>query len=440
MSLRIKGWISKYIGQQKTVEEICRTESKNYKQFLDECRHIGIDPQSFGFNPKLHKDTSTHWILKYVYSGKTLIEIAKLEKLTESEVLVALLNIGKQQADLLIKGNIMLGLDVGTSRLLAASYYDNGATIKAIQIVSQRDAFIELDANETTMRALKRQKVNYVIIGKKVYIVGDNAYDFGNVFPNQELRRPMANGMLSIEPSALPVLKELIGALIGKAPKQNAICAYSIPAMPVDIHKLVQYHTDVVEGIVASYGYKPVAVNEGIAVANIGLEPYDLTGLALSFGGGLINACLMYKGLSALQISVSQAGDFIDGSAARDLGLTPIQVNTMKEQDVFNIGQEQTTREGQAIKSYYILCIRHALSELAKFFGTSDKMPHFADPVHVACAGGGVLIPGFADAFEKEFNALNMPFKLAKNGVHVVDDPLTAVARGCLLEAEFINE
>lgn len=427
-----KPWIYEYVGTGKKIEEIAIERNCTYNEILDECIKHAIDPiTTFGFDPAEHRDSSTHWILQYINSGISLNEIAKIQHLTEAEVLIALLAAGKQQSDLMIQGQKLIGLDVGTSRLLVAKKAEPGNTI----VRAQRNAFLELGRDQTTLRALKRQTINYVEVEGKLFLVGDHAYDYGNVFPHLELKRPMSNGMLSIEPNALPVIKEIIGALVGYA-EPGSICAYSIPAAPVDVHKLVQFHTDVIEGILKFYGYRPIAVNEGVAVANIGLEQYDLTGLALSFGGGLINACLMFKGLSALQISVSHAGDFIDGMAAKDVGLAPIQITSLKESDTIDISKTQTTREGQAIKSYYILCIRHALEEIAKYFNAASDKPHFSEPIHVACAGGGVLIPGFAQVFEQEFKSMNMPFKVANNGVHIVEDPLTAIARGCLIEAE----
>lgn len=425
-------WIISYVGKNKNIEQIAAEQLCSIEEVLQQCAIHVIDPiVAFGFDPSKHKDSGTHWIIQYICSGKPIQEVAKEQKVTEGEVLTALLAIGKQQADLQIGGKRLIGLDVGTSKLLSANRAEDGS----ISIRAQRNAFMELKRDTATMRALKRQMVNYVEVEGKLFLVGDNAYDYGNVFPHLELKRPMANGMLSIDPNALPIIKEIIGALIGEA-ESNSICAYSVPAAPVDIHKLVQFHTDVIEGILKLYGYTPIPVNEGVAVANVGLEQHDLTGLALSFGGGLINACLMFKGLSALQISVSHAGDFIDGMAAKDVGLSPIQMTSLKETDTINISETQTTRESQALKSYYILCIRHALSEIAKYFNAASDKPHFTEPIHVACAGGGVLIPGFAKVFEQEFKAMDMPFEVAENGVSIVEDPLGATAKGCLIEAE----
>lgn len=427
-----KPWIMTYVGSNKTISKIAAERRLSINDVLLECQHNAIDPvEVFKFDPFKERDVSTHWVLGYVNSGKSILEIAKEQKISESDVLSALISAGKQQKDLEAPAQRFVGLDVGTSRLIVA----RRATDKNAFIHAQRNAFLELDSSTSTLRSLKRQKVNYVEMDNRMFIVGNDAYDYGNVFPHLELKRPMQNGMLSIEPNSLPVIKEIIGNLTGHG-SEGSICAYSIPAVPVDVPKLVQYHTDVIEGILELYGYKAFAVNEGVAVANVGLEPYDLTGLALSFGGGLINACLMFKGLSALQISVSQAGDFIDGMAAKDLGMAPIQVNAIKESGEIDISKTQTTREGQAIKSYYMFCIRHALTEIAKYFNNSSEKPHFSEPIHIACAGGGVLINGFSEVFEKEFKALNMPFKVADNGVFLVDDPLTATARGCLIEAE----
>jgi hypothetical protein len=328
------------------------------------------------------------------------------------------------------KRKMAVGLDVGTSRLLSARNEASKIVLKA-----QRDAFLRLPGDAQTTRALKRLKVNYIKLEDGFYVVGDDAFQYAQVFPSTVLRRPMSSGMLNpAEPDAFPVLQALILDLLGEPRTKNETCVYSIPAAPVDEDKLTEYHSDIVGEIVESLGYKATAFNEGIAIGTIGLKP-DYTGLTISFGGGLANAAIMYKGLSALQLSVTQAGDFIDENAARDTGTAKVHITALKENGTIDISADQNTREGQAIKSYYILAIRHMLTHLADQFNRSSNMPHFDVPIKVACAGGGVLIKGYDKLFRQEFKAMDMPFDILDDGIQVVPDPLSAVARGCLSEA-----
>ena len=337
----------------------------------------------------------------------------------------------KQKNKTNLKIKMAVGLDVGTSRLLSARNEDNKIVLKA-----QRNAFLKLPGDSQTTRALKRLQVNHIQLDDGYYIVGDDAFNYAHVFPTTLLRRPMASGMLNpTEPDSFLILRALIENLIGAPRTAQEVCVYSIPAPPVDVDKLTQYHSDIIGEIVKSLGFNPFPLNEGVALGTTGLEDYDLTGLALCFGGGLVNAALLYKGLSALQLSVTKAGDFIDENAAKDTGKAKVHITGLKEDSTLDISVPQTTREGQAIKTYYLLAIRHALQTLANKFQQTENMPHFPKAIPVALGGGGVLIKGFAKLFEQEFNALKMPFELVTNGIIIVNDSLSAVARGCLSEA-----
>jgi len=372
-------------------------------------------------------------LLHLINQGLSVEQISKQLRLADSNDLFYIL--GMYSLKLKPKKqdvtNMSAGLDIGTSRLLSAR--NDGPQII---LKSQRDAFLKLPSGKQTQNALKRLSVNYIELEGNYFIVGDDAFEYAHVFPATDLRRPMASGMLNpAEPDAFPILQALIHNLLGDPRTEKEKCYYSVPAPPIDVDKLTQYHSDIVGEIVRSLGYEAQPINEGYAVGLIGLEKHNLTGLALCFGGGLANAAVLYKGLSALQLSVTKAGDFIDNNASQDTGIPKVHITALKENGELDISQTQTTRAGQAIKSYYLLVIRHVLTNLLEQFKLTENMPHFDEPIGVACAGGGVLIKGFAEIFKQEFEAMEMPFKLKDNGLEIIEDSLSVVARGCLSEA-----
>ena len=122
-----KPWIYNFVGSNKTIKEISDQQGCTVNEVLQECINHAIDPvTTFHFDPRQHKDISTHWVYQYIGSGKPLEEVAKEQNLTESEVLISLLAVGKQQIDLETKGKKLIGLDVGTSRLLTARRLQSG--------------------------------------------------------------------------------------------------------------------------------------------------------------------------------------------------------------------------------------------------------------------------------------------------------------------------
>ena len=96
------------------------------------------------------------------------------------------------------------GLDVGTANLASAIQDKEGnVTIKI-----QRNAFIDIDADDYTRNMLTKLNVQYVAINGKMVVVGDPAFELANIL-NRETRRPMKGGVISPnENEAMPIEKK----------------------------------------------------------------------------------------------------------------------------------------------------------------------------------------------------------------------------------------
>jgi actin-like ATPase involved in cell morphogenesis len=323
----------------------------------------------------------------------------------------------------------MKGLDCGTGNFIAADA--NGITL-------QRNAFITLDSATTNIRQLKLMKVPYILADKRLHVVGKKAYEYAQVFNNQDLRRPMAQGMLSpTEQDALPILKEIIRELIGKSSSKDLV-VYSVPGAPIDIEKSIEYHEDVLKFIIESLGYRAESLNEGVALAYVGLADHELTGISISLGSGMCNIAIMYAGMAVLNFSTTKAGDWIDKNVARDTGISKAKAQYTKENGGYSlIGDDERTMEQQAIKTYYEALIRYLLANIAKQFESTDT-PNFPKPVPIVLGGGTAMVDGFLEVFQEQFKQKEFPINVSE--IKIVDEPLTAVARGCLIETELEEE
>lgn len=322
----------------------------------------------------------------------------------------------------------MKGLDCGTGNFVVA----NGG------ISLQRNAFITLDAETTNVRQLKNMKVPYIQAGNRLHIVGRKAYEYAQIFNNKDLRRPMAQGMLSpTEQDALPILKEIIRELLGETESADLVI-YSIPGNPIDKEKNIEYHEDVLRTIIESLGYRARSLNEGVALGYIGLVDYNLTGIAISLGSGMCNIAIMYAGMAVLNFSTTKAGDWIDENVARDIGISKAKAMYVKENGGYSlIGNADKTMEQSAIKTYYEALIRYLLANVAKQFESTDT-PNFPKPVPIVLGGGTAMVDGFLEVFQEQFVQKEFPIDISE--IKIVDEPLTAVARGCLIEAELEEE
>ncbi len=333
------------------------------------------------------------------------------------------------------------GLDCGTSFYIAATEE---------LVKKQRNAFLTVDGEVNQVkRMLKRQGIPFVEKAGKVHIVGQHAFNYAQIFSTAELKRPMKSGLLNpTEKDALPVLNAIIGELLGDA-KDGETCVYCIPSKPIDVQREVSYHEDVLRTIIEQYGYNVKKIEEAVAIGYEGLVDTQLTGVAISMGAGMCNIAVMYQGMTALSFSVSRGGDWVDENVAMDTGVSKAKLTTIKETSTTldlssatyqNIYEEETDEANVliAIRSYYGALINYLLTNLKVQFEGVENVPNFPNAVPIVIGGGTSLVKGFLDVFNEQFDQDEFPIPISEI-IHI-EDAHTAVARGCLSEAQLIEE
>lgn len=327
----------------------------------------------------------------------------------------------------------IIGYDAGTSHQISAS----GAGVDI-----QRNAFLTIEKGSTTKKQLKRMKIPYIEIEGQLHLVGQDAINYANILPNSELKRPMAKGMLNpLEADAFPILRHIISTLIGGGASPGSIVCYSVPGTPIDDDREVNYHSDTLKEIIESLGFRAIPVNEAHALGLVGLKNDNHTGIALSFGAGMMNACVVYKGISALTFATTKSGDWIDQNVSKDTGISVAKAQKIKEGQDYSISPNSTNRlnrEHNAIKSYYSSLIRYTLANIANQFNNSENTPVFPNEVPIVIGGGTAMVPGFIELFKSEFTQSDFPIPISE--VRIVEEPLIAVALGCLEEAKMEGE
>ena len=333
------------------------------------------------------------------------------------------------------------GLDCGTSFYIAAT---------EDRIKKQRNAFLTVDGEVNQVKKmLKRQRIPFVEKAGKIHIVGQHAFNYAQIFSTAELKRPMKSGLLNpTEKDALPVLNAIIGELLGEA-KDGETCVYCIPSKPIDVQREVSYHEDVLRTIIEQYGYSVKKIEEAVAIGYEGLVDTQLTGVAISMGAGMCNIAVMYQGMTALSFSVSRGGDWIDENVSMDTGVSRAKVTNIKETsntldlssaNYQNIYEEDTDEANVliAIRSYYGALVNYLLTNLKVQFEGVENVPNFPEAVPIVIGGGTSLVKGFLDVFNEQFDQNDFPIPISEI-IHI-EDAHTAVARGCLSEAQLIEE
>ena len=324
------------------------------------------------------------------------------------------------------------GLDLGTANIAAAVQYDEGGITDNVE----RNAFLDIGSDVYSKNMLTKLKVPYVVHNGKLIVIGEPAFELANVF-GKDTRRPMADGLISpAEVDALPMMKMIINKVLGEPAVPNENCYFSIPAESLDVDNNVVYHEGLFSGMLAKMGYAAKAINEAHAVIFAELSECDFTGIGLSFGGGMANACVAYKSIPCVSFSVARGGDWIDKNVANVLGVKHSKATYIKERGV-DI-RDPKNREEEAVAIYYRNLISYVLQNIKNRFEHGQNMPTFPDPVDIACAGGTSLVGGFLEVFRDEFAKIEFPIPIGR--IFCAEDGLTSVAKGCLVAAAIGDE
>lgn len=319
------------------------------------------------------------------------------------------------------------GLDVGTANLAAAVQNDEGG----ITVNVERNAFLDIPSDVYSKNMLTKLKVPYVVHNSKLVVIGEAAFELANVF-GRETRRPMADGLISPnEQDALPMMKMIIGKILGEPRVQGESCYFCVPAPSLDVDNNVVYHQGLFESLINKMGYTAHAINEAHAVIFAELAESDFTGIGLSFGGGMANACIAYKSIPCLSFSVARGGDWIDKNVANVLGCPRSKATHIKERGI-DI-RDPKSREEEAVSIYYRSLINYVLQNIKTRFESGKNMPSFTNPIDIACAGGTSMIGGFIEVFRDEFAKIDFPLPVGR--IFRSEEALTAVAKGCLVAA-----
>lgn len=319
------------------------------------------------------------------------------------------------------------GLDIGTVNLVAAEQNEKGEVVLRLK----RNAFIDVPMDAYTKNMLTRLNVPYVVQNKKMYVLGDHAFDLANVL-NKNTRRPMRDGLISPkEADALGVMKLLIASILGQPRIPNEVCFYSVPGDPIDSDLSVVYHKDLFDAVLRALGYKPHHIVEGHAIVFAELAEEDFTGIGISCGGGMHNVCVAYKSMPALFFSTSRGGDWIDNNVATVLGVKPAKAALIKEKGVDLM--KPKTREEDAIAIYYRNLINYTLTNIKERFLAAENMPSFPDPIVIIFSGGTALAGNFIELVRAVFKEMEFPIPVKE--IRLAGDPLNATAKGALTAA-----
>jgi len=329
-----------------------------------------------------------------------------------------------------LKGEVQKGKGVDIGTMFVKCAVKEG---EEIIFRSQRNAFFEVEHTDFTKNILDNSKVKYIIKEDKLYVVGDEALQFANMF-NKETRRPLSKGVVSpTEKEALPMVELLIKSVVGEPNYKGEIVYFSVPGEPLDAEFNIIYHIKTLEGFLKTLGYAPKPIHEGHAVVLSELAEEDFSGIGLSFGGGMVNVCLSFMSVPIFKFSVAKAGDWIDQQVAMVVDETASRVSAIKESSLDLGKEEHLSKIESALSIYYNHLIEYVIENIKQEFNKARRMPRIDKPITIILSGGTSLPKGFSARFKQILDQLKLP--LPVGSVRMASQPLRSVAKGALVAA-----
>ena len=330
------------------------------------------------------------------------------------------------------------GLDIGTSNLVCATK-DISKADSEVHIESIRDAFLDIEADQSILNMLKMSNVSYVQDKDSVYIIGEPALSVANLL-KREARRPLKQGIIAPgELDAERMLVILIKNILKQPAVENEVVYYSVPAKAIDRNMDVIYHEAMFKKIVESFGYRAIAMNEAAAIVYSNCAKDNFTALSTSCGSGMINTSLVYRTMIGMSFSLSTAGDYIDQSAAQAMGTTATRIMAIKERGVDLLdpskGDPKTLREREAIVIYYTNLIKRIIDGIKREFKKDNSSIELPDGIPWVISGGTAKAGNFLEFFKKEFEKQQEGFPVKISEIRASSDMLNDVAKGLLIAA-----
>jgi hypothetical protein len=318
------------------------------------------------------------------------------------------------------------GLDVGTAFIYAAEKVGNEVLFRI-----ERDAFFEIPSSDHIKAIFERDNVKYIQKGDQFYVVGNGALRFANLF-QRNVRRPLERGVISPqEKDALPIIELMVKNIVGSHRNVGETVYYSVPSPPIDADFDVLYHQHIIGGFLSSLGYTPKPINEGLAVIFSELAGENFTGLAFSFGGGMVNVCLANLSIPIVSFSIARGGDWIDKQTAQVINEPVSTVTGWKESYLDLDKRENLSRIEQALSIYYDILLDYVIGHLK--MGLEKTAVHLEKPLTVIVSGGTAKPNGFLRRFQETLQRFQLPVALGE--IRLASQPLHSVTKGALIAA-----
>jgi DNA repair ATPase RecN len=317
-----------------------------------------------------------------------------------------------------------IGLDVGGRDAVVARDGPSG-----VDTSSERTVYVELPDDDMVLDMLSSADAEYRERDGRLYVVGDAAADFANMF-NARTEPLCPTGTIAGDREGSGDLAELLVAeLAGAADPTDDPAAYAVPPDPVDGGGDTLYHRRTLEDRLEALGYDPAPVARSVAAGYAALDDESYTGLVVVLGDATTDVCLLDGGVPVSRVGLSRGGRWIDQQVAEATDRSIDDVAA--ERDAFDLSAAGDDGIDGVLEVYYRNLLSYVAEQLSRRLD-GDARPA-GGPVPVVVAGDAAVPTGIAEALDEALADADLPVTLGD--VELADDPRTAAARGALVAA-----
>lgn len=332
----------------------------------------------------------------------------------------------------------MIGWDAGTYNMVTCKRNDKGDFVYKKEV----NAFIEIPLdNGFVYNMMEKSGVPLILREDRriAYALGEAAVNMAYAMPMTELRRPMKDGCVNPkERDAFEIMKIMMHSLLGNISQDKELLYYTVPANAVNQETDSEYHGKILEAIFKSYKSKDGFVlnarpiNEALALVYAELEDTAYTGIAASFGAGMVNLCFAIYGNPVFTFSLVNSGDWIDQQAAKATGESTTIIG--KKKQTIDLTKDPVDMIERAIQTQYRIMIEKTVQGIKQGLVKHEKAK-IDRPIKFVLSGGTSTPIGFESLFKSVVES-TADFGVEIGEIVKPEDTLKSVARGCLIAAE----
>ncbi|MCL9814083.1 hypothetical protein [Natranaeroarchaeum aerophilus] len=287
-----------------------------------------------------------------------------------------------------------------------------------VEPTTERTNFVELPDDEMVLDMLSSGEVEYVERDGTVYAVGNGATDFAGMFdaPVESLLR---GGVLTGERDVDAVLAELLIEQVLGAAEEEERAVFAAPSEPVDRDVDMLFHRRTIDSRLGSLGYESESVTRGVAAGYAGFGTDAPTGVAVVLGTGTSEVCLLDDGRPVAQFGLGRGGNWIDKQVADATDRDPSTV--ADERETYDL----TTGDGDVLGMYYENLLSYVVDAVLEHTEIDGAV------LPVVVAGSAARPAGIGETLDELLTGADLSFEIEE--LRVLEDPITAVARGARL-------